>query len=159
MRRERYIQIILPYQKPLLKAALRRLRNTSDAEDVVQTTLLKAWVHFDTISKYEHLPQWLMRVMSNECIDIVRKKIKEHEYVNHASKTTTCHPSCEEEAALRIDIANVVNAMEEDSRNALVFSLLYGMTRREITRITGQSDGVIYGKLMRGKRAIRQYCQ
>lgn len=159
MRYDRYIETVLPYQQTMLNVAMQRLHNMSDAEDAVQATLLKAWLHYDAIAGYAHLPQWLMRVVSNECIDILRKRKKEYEYISQAPKHNSYYRSYEDQLILQMDVSDILSNMDSDRRNAVILSLFYGLTRKEIAAVTGICDGTVSGRIMRGKRMMRQYCR
>ena len=50
-------------------------RNRSDAEDLVQDTMLRAYSHFRQFREGTHLKAWLMRIMHNTWINNYRKTL------------------------------------------------------------------------------------
>src|SRR5215470_19665986 len=49
----------------LVRVASRLSRNTSDAEDIVQETYLRAWKYFDSFESGSNCKAWLFRIMFN----------------------------------------------------------------------------------------------
>ena len=54
--------------------ALSITRNREDAEDVVQKSLLQAFVHLDAFHGGSRFSTWLMRIAINEALMNLRKK-------------------------------------------------------------------------------------
>src|SRR5947209_13786745 len=48
------------------------LRNQSDAEDVAQTAILKAYEHLDQYHAEAEFSTWLGRIVANECLMLIR---------------------------------------------------------------------------------------
>ena len=58
----------------LYRVAIVFLKNASDAEDVLQTTYLKAFVHLHTYRKESTFHTWITRILINECKMMLRSK-------------------------------------------------------------------------------------
>ena len=56
----------------LYRVAYHALKNRADAEDVVQTVLLKLYQQTDGFESEEHLKHWLLRVTVNESRKLLR---------------------------------------------------------------------------------------
>lgn len=75
--RELYAVIIKRYQNRLLRYANNLIKNESKAVDVVQDSLVKAFVNlhgFDTKKKFS---SWIYRIVHNETINVLQKNQKE----------------------------------------------------------------------------------
>ena len=57
----------------MLRLAQRLLRNSADAEDVVQDALVRIWTHAPGWRPTAALRTWLYRVVVNLCIDRSRR--------------------------------------------------------------------------------------
>ncbi|MCU1387821.1 MAG: sigR, partial [Ilumatobacteraceae bacterium] len=64
----------MQYAPQLYSAALRLTRNSSDAEDLVQETYLRAWRSFATFQEGTNLRAWLYRILTNSFINTYRAK-------------------------------------------------------------------------------------
>src|SRR6476619_2299631 len=68
-----FLRDVLPLHDQLHRAARRMTHNSSDAEDLVQDTLIRAFTGF---SAYQHgnLHAWLMTIMTNTAINTHRSR-------------------------------------------------------------------------------------
>jgi RNA polymerase sigma-70 factor (ECF subfamily) len=69
----RFVNGALPYLNQLNDRARRMTRNTVDAEDLVQETMLKAYAGFNTFPEGTDLRAWLFRIMTDTCIKGLRR--------------------------------------------------------------------------------------
>ena len=76
-RDERFERDVIPVMSQLYPAALRITRNPSDAEDLVQETVAKAYAAFHQFTPGTNLRAWLHRILSNTFINSYRKKRRE----------------------------------------------------------------------------------
>ncbi|MGC8169874.1 RNA polymerase sigma factor, partial [Salmonella enterica] len=67
-------QLLDAYEAPLLRLAVRMLRDRSEAEDVVQDTFLTVWRRLDTLEDTDRFRTWIYRLASNACIDVIRRR-------------------------------------------------------------------------------------
>lgn len=74
MKQKEWKQIYEQYYKPMFLYALSLTNNVQDAEDLLQETFVKAFLSYkDTGS----LKAWLIKVLRNEFISMMRKRKKE----------------------------------------------------------------------------------
>src|SRR6476620_399071 len=69
-----FARLVDPCQGRLLALALAITRNREDAEDVVQKSLLQAFVHLNKFQGGSRFSTWLMRIAINEALMNLRKK-------------------------------------------------------------------------------------
>jgi RNA polymerase sigma-70 factor (ECF subfamily) len=74
--KEEFAEITRQCNQSLYRVAFAILKNESDAEDVVQTTYLKAYVHLSSFRKDSSFKTWITRILVNECNMQLRKKKK-----------------------------------------------------------------------------------
>lgn len=77
--REALARLLLPYAAGLYLSALRVTGNPSDAEDVRQEALLRAFSHLDQFAgsqsgERDDLQAWVGRIGSNASIDVLRRR-------------------------------------------------------------------------------------
>ena len=56
----------------VFKLAYRMLDNHSDAEDITQETMLRAWTRYETFDTTSSFYTWVRRIAINLCIDHLR---------------------------------------------------------------------------------------
>jgi len=64
---------LMPYRERLYRLALAQLRNSSDAEDAVQETIIKAGKSAQTFRSESSEYTWVVRILINHCHDMQRK--------------------------------------------------------------------------------------
>lgn len=58
----------------IYKLAYRMLGNREDAEDILQETWLRAWLHYGEHNRECSFEGWVIRIASNLCLDRKRRK-------------------------------------------------------------------------------------
>ncbi len=64
--------LVKPYQSELLVHCYRMLGSLSDAEDLVQEALLRAWEKGETLTSPASYRAWLYRIATNLCLNRLR---------------------------------------------------------------------------------------
>ncbi len=113
-------------------------RNTSDAEDLVQETITKAYTAFDQFTPGTNLRAWLHRILANTFINSYRKRKREPAMASsqerddwQASSETYAQvaPSAETEALDRLADSEVLRALRDlpqDFRTAIYLADIEG---------------------------------
>lgn len=72
MTEETFQQAVRTYSDTVYRIALHALKNREDAEDVMQTVLLKLFEYPKEFASEEHMKHWLLRVSVNESRKLLR---------------------------------------------------------------------------------------
>ena len=72
MTHEQFSQAAHTYSDTIYRVAYHALKNKADAEDVMQTVLLKLYEHPKEFESQEHMKHWLLRVTVNESRKLLR---------------------------------------------------------------------------------------
>ena len=86
---------ILPHRDRLFRLALSITMDATEAEDVVQDTMLRAWEHRDEWKSIDNIPGWLMTICKNLALD--KRKHLDRQTPLAPDNNTTDHPSFAEE--------------------------------------------------------------
>lgn len=69
-----FVQLIRPYEDSLYMLAYGKLKHPQEAEDIVQETLLRVYIHLNRFNCQNRFSSWIYRIACNLCIDRIRKK-------------------------------------------------------------------------------------
>lgn len=132
----------------LVRLAFGILRDSDEAEDVVQDVLLRLWQMRDQLRMpIEPLARVLTR---NRCIDIVRRKKPAAELSMAVFQ--------EEDEALRERIERMMKVIEtlpDLQQTILRLRHMEGMEFKEIAELTGSTEAAVRKALSRARQAVR----
>jgi RNA polymerase sigma-70 factor (ECF subfamily) len=159
----------LPLMPQLFGAALRWTRNPSDAEDLVQETLAKAFTAWDKFEQGTNLRAWLFRIMTNTHINLYNKKSKDQaktalddledwQVGGGESLTSVTTRSAEAEALDNMPadiIKNAMNELPDEFRMVVYYAVVEGLPYAEIAEVMQTPVGTVMSRLHRGKKMLR----
>ena len=162
-------QQVLPCLNQLYPAALRLTRNASDAEDLVQETLAKAYSAFHQFRPGTNIRAWLHKILATTFINAYRKSKREPAmsaggdlgggWQPGGDPLSPLMPSAESEALDRLAESEVLRALRdlpEDFRTAIYLADIEGYPYREVARIMGTPIGTVMSRLHRGRDKLRR---
>lgn len=136
----------------LLATARFQLGDAHEAEDLVQTALLKAWQNWDETGVRGAIEPWLFRVVLNLCVDHRRKKRARP--LGDAWTGLAARPPAVPERFP--DVHDALRRLEEPYRSALYFRLVQKLSYQEIAEALGVPLGTAKSLLCRGLRRVRE---
>jgi RNA polymerase sigma-70 factor (ECF subfamily) len=157
---EEFEACLSPQLSGLRKRALQLARNRTDADDLLQETVLRAWrfwVHFQTGS---NLRGWLHRILLNTFRSRYRSARREREVISlaHAAHDLLAKPTFEPGSlrdALSDEVAHSLSALPDDFRAALWAVAVDGLSYREAAELLGCPIGTVMSRLHRARHALQ----
>ena len=138
--------------------AMRMLGDAAEAEDITQDAMLELWqIAPRWVPGQARISTWLYRVVSNRCIDVIRRRRggtepldAGHEPVDHAASATDMLQEGARAAALQ----NALLALPDRQRQAVVLRHLEDLQNPEIAEIMGTSVEAVESLTARGRRTL-----
>lgn len=88
------------YRDALMRLFVQRLNNPEDADDLIQETAVKVWVHIHRYNPDYTFGQWIYTVARNTFIDYVRKRQEELSLDESFAAPVSTAPTPEESVIL-----------------------------------------------------------
>ncbi|WP_197506219.1 sigma-70 family RNA polymerase sigma factor [Mycobacterium sp. ACS4054] len=162
-------QRVTPHTAELYRRAMRLTSQHADAEDLVQDTLVKAFAAFGSFRSGTDIGAWLYRILINAHISNYRRlqrrptlqstdHLTDAQLITSADHSPTGLPSAEDQVLRRLGHPGVVTAMRalpEQSRTAVYYADVAGLSCREIAALMGTPLGTVVSRLHRGRRRLR----
>jgi RNA polymerase sigma-70 factor (ECF subfamily) len=141
--------IVAEFETPLLRYAARIAGSASYAEDVVQNTFVKLFRNWKKGTRpTARLKAWLYRVVHNEAVDLVRRESRlSLLHARHAEQKAAECPdghNCPDRAADRLQVVfQCIQKLPALERQVLLLRIEEGLSYREISDVTGRTEGNI----------------
>lgn len=135
--------------------SLRMVGNASEAEDVMQEALLKAFTRIDTYEGVVSFGAWLKKIVINRSLDYLKKRKVKFEELNEKI------PDEEPEAIVISEVhmeqlKRAIQQLPDGYRVVLTLYLLEGYDHEEIAQILGITNVSSRSQYMRAKLKLRE---
>jgi RNA polymerase sigma-70 factor (ECF subfamily) len=149
---ERIVELL-----PRLRRFARSLsRNQHDADDLVQSSVERAWRHLDQLKPGANLHSWMFGIMKNAWVDNLRSRKRRGEVA--LPEDSGDHPAVNP-ADMNANLWSVSEAMDklpEEQRLAVALVLVEGMSYKEASELLEIPMGTLTSRLARGRTALAQ---
>lgn len=144
-------------QLPALRRyGLALTRNPSDAEDLVNEALLRAYEKRASFRADKTLRVWLLSILHNCFVDGTRRERGERAKLAEAAAMTETHTPPPQEHAVRLaQIRESFMALPEEQRTALHLIAIEGLSYQDAAATLGIPTGTLMSRLGRARAALR----
>lgn len=159
-RTEAFEASVLPEVEVLLRVARSLTRNTADAEDLVQETLLRAYRAIESFDG-RHPRAWLLTILRNANLNRVRKR--QPELLDDPDLALgqlgdvdpSAQPDAGVEASFDAEVEAAVAELSADFRRVVELVDLDGLSYAEAAEVLDVPVGTVMSRLHRARRRIR----
>ncbi len=144
------------YYRSMYNASLRIVKDTAEAEDIMQEAFLTAFEKIGTYEGKVSFGSWLKRIVINKSLDSIRKKkIKLTELNEETSKFTEEIETDESEIQYKVEtIKKAMEKLPDGYRIVLSMYLFEGYDHDEIAGVLGISNSTSRSQYTRAKQYL-----
>lgn len=158
---------VMPHLQSLYGVAMRMTKSESDAEDLVQDAILRAYRFWDGFESGTNARAWLMRIMTNLFRNRYRERAREQEILDEAEASTAnvgqfqgSAPRDAESALfgrmLSRDVEKALALLPPEFRLPVILADLEDLSYKEIADIMECPAGTVMSRLYRGRRMLQK---
>lgn len=157
-----YEELVRLYQGVAWKTALVILRHPADAEDAVQSALIKAWQHLDSFRHGSPFRPWLLRIVANESRNLRvnrQRRLLRSTDIPEQIEFAAPDPGLESQmivAERSAELVRQINALPDQDRMVLYAKYVLELTEPEIADVLDCARGTVKSRLHRAIGRLRE---
>jgi RNA polymerase sigma-70 factor (ECF subfamily) len=161
-------KLVLRYKRRVFATALRITNNREDAEDVVQDSFHKVFLHLCEFEERSQFSTWLIRIAMNEAFMLLRRRhgITEtlpetaddgmnSSFEAFVDQGLNPEESCWQRERTEL-LTEAINRLGPKIRRTILLRNIEGRSLEEIAQILGTSTGAVKARIFQGRRKLRR---
>ncbi len=144
-------------QNGLYAVCYQMLKDSLEAEEVVQDSFMKLWQAKENGTKQS--TAWLYRVAKNHCLDIIRRRVHEAKYQQHSlMDTQTARSACDElqNAELSNHISAAIDELKEPYKSLIVLREISQLSYQQLADVLNLNVQQIKVYLHRARNTLKE---
>jgi len=163
-----FAELCRAYAKKILRVAYRITKNHEDAEDAVQDSFLRAFLHMEHFEGRSSFSTWLTRIAINSALMILRRRRNSSEIPVEDSRDSEAVGWCQEieDSAPNPEkqylaqererlVRRVIRGLRPSCRGVLEMQHFQDHSVEEIALMKGISVGAVKARLFHARKALR----
>ena len=147
MTKEVFAELVLKNEDILFKVAMSMLKNEDDAQDAMQSAILRAYERLNTLKPETYFRTWIIRILINICNKQLRQRSKTTEWNDRDVISVSSETEVEVRAA--------VEALPLKIRQVIILYYSEQFTTNEISSILRIPKGTVLSRLHKGRKLLR----
>jgi RNA polymerase sigma-70 factor, ECF subfamily len=143
------------FHEPLGQFIRRQARDESAAEDILQDVFVKIHTHIDSLKDERKLQGWLYRIARNAIYDYYRSQRPTAE-LSETLDLLEELPEDDMERELLPCLAEMVQRLPDDYRQALILTEYEGLTQKELAQRLGISLSGAKSRVQRAREKLKR---
>jgi len=154
-----YEQLVLRYQGPMFRLAVRMLAHRGDAEDVVQEVFLNAWRKLGQLTEDAAFVGWLYRATTNRCLNTIRARRPQADVDLDTAESPRADLQPERAVQVSSQLAALNAALAQltpEQRACWLLREVHGRSYEEIGGIVGVNATAVRGRIARARAQLAE---
>ena len=146
-------QDIIDIYPRIMAFAFSKTRDKQKAEDLVQTTILKALENKDQWTNVKNLSAWLITICRNKFLDNV-KKSTEQQFTDTSDDSNLISNNLSDDGEVKKIFEDCSQQLDTNKKDVLFMSYIKGITTKEISDIIQKPQNTILTWLANAKKQM-----
>lgn len=149
------------YCHKLFSFVLKIVKNEADTDDIVQEAFVKVWESRHKLEDYQSLNSYIFTIAYNSSIDLLRKRISSHKYLEHLKKLSVASqlPDSVNEVEYKEFISyveKIISDLPERQKQVYLLHREQGLTYPEIADRLSISKNTVENHMGKALTSLRQ---
>ena len=145
-------QLVVAYEGPVYRLALRMCGSAEDAREVTQDAFLAAWRGLPAFRGDSRFSSWLYRLTTNAAIDFLRRE--KHHLGNLPLEEAPERPDPQQPELLAEQRA--LDQLSPEHRQVLLLRVVQQLSYDEISQALSLESGTVKSRISRARRQLRE---
>lgn len=153
------------YYAKVYALALQTVKNDADAEDVLQSTFIKAWQSLSGLSQPAAFNTWIQRITLNQCTDLLRRRKPQLSIDNERDDEDTVPLELESELMLpevyaeQEDLSQrlrrLILGLSDVQRQTITLFYYQGLSIPEIAEVMECNENTVKSRLYLARKSLK----
>ncbi|GKV56567.1 DNA-directed RNA polymerase sigma-70 factor [Sporosarcina sp. NCCP-2222] len=150
---EAFLKLIDVEKDKLYRMAFIYVRNETDALDIVQETIYKAYRGVGSVKESAYFSTWLTRILINSALDFIQKNSKVVPIEKDMLERIEAEPPKSQEDVL--DLQKAIGQLEEKYKSVILLRFYQDLTIPQIADVLDCPEGTVKTNLHRAVNQLR----
>lgn len=153
--RKAFEKLVVRYQKPVFNAALKLLHNPEDAQDIAQTTFLKAFERLEDYDPTFKFYSWIYRIAVNEALDTLGSR-KSFEALSDEEADDVAGPELQVEGEqVGRAIETALMGIKPEFRAVIVLRHFMHLSYQDMSDVLSLPEKTVKSRLYSARQVLR----
>ena len=140
----------------LKRFAMKLTRNRSDAEDLLQTTLLKSLEHSDSFQRGTHVFGWTSRILYNTFVSQYRHRVRYETQLDSQDFIDQLEVAATQESSMELQLVlKAMQSLSAEHQEILQMVCIDGLEYADAAALLGVPVGTVRSRLSRARAALQ----
>ena len=144
------------YKQDLYKLALAKLKNTFDVDDVIQETIISAYVKLPQLKDTSKFKMWLFKILINNCNMFYRKKKNIPTPFDDISSSLTSDETLFNRIDSRLNFYSILQPLTEKEKTIAILYYASDCSIKEISKILKMNSNTVKTNLKRIREKLKE---
>lgn len=150
---------VLPLKNQLYRLALRITLDSTEAEDIVQETLIKVWDKRESWDSIDSIEAFSLTICRNLALDHIKRQDQQNDSLDDSADNRPDQSSNPDEQMIQRDRINLVkrlvDQLPEKQRSCMQLRDFEGKSYKEIAQVLGITEEQVKVNIFRARQTVK----